>query len=105
MKVKRNDSVVVISGKDAGKKGKVISAFPAENRIKVDGVNVQKKSKKGKKFFGCEKYPDCDFVTWDTPVEDKCPKCNDGTTLFKKGGKMFCRKEGCGYEVEIKKEK
>lgn len=66
---------------------------------------LQKKSKKGKKFFGCEDNPTCDFMTWDTPVSDKCPKCNDGTTLFKKGGKMFCLKEGCGYEVAIKKEK
>ena len=48
MKVKRNDNVVVISGSDAGKKGKVLSAFPAENRIKVDGVNVQKKAKKAR---------------------------------------------------------
>lgn len=66
---------------------------------------LQKKSKKGKKYFGCEDNPNCDFMTWDTPVSDKCPKCNDGTTLFKKGGKMFCLKEGCGYEVAIKKEK
>ncbi len=66
---------------------------------------LQKKSKKGKKYFGCEDNPACDFMTWDTPVSDKCPKCNDGTTLFKKGGKMFCLKEGCGYETTIKKEK
>lgn len=64
---------------------------------------LAQKSKKGKKFFGCEGYPDCSFMTWDTPVSDKCPKCNDGTTLFKKGGKMFCLKEGCGYETTIKK--
>lgn len=66
---------------------------------------LQKKSKKGKKYFGCEDNPTCDFMTWDTPVSDKCPKCNDGTTLFKKGGKLFCLKEGCGYETVIKKEK
>ncbi len=66
---------------------------------------LAKKSKKGKKYFGCEDNPTCPFMTWDTPVSDKCPKCNDGTTLFKKGGKMFCLKEGCGYEVAIKKEK
>ena len=66
---------------------------------------LQKKSKKGKKYFGCEDNPNCEFMTWDTPVSDKCPKCNDGTTLFKKGGKMFCLKDGCGYEVAIKKEK
>ncbi|MGN0665464.1 MAG: type I DNA topoisomerase [Huintestinicola sp.] len=66
---------------------------------------LQKKSKKGKKYFGCEDNPTCDFMTWDTPVSDKCPKCGDGTTLFKKSGKLFCLKEGCGYEVAIKKEK
>ena len=66
---------------------------------------LQKKSKKGKKYFGCEDNPTSDFMTWDTPVSDKCPKCNDGTTLFKKGGKLFCLKEGCGYETVIKKEK
>ena len=48
MKVKKNDTVVVISGKDAGKTGKVLTAFPAENRISVDGVNVQKKSKRAR---------------------------------------------------------
>ncbi len=66
---------------------------------------LQKKSKKGKKYFGCEDNPNCDFMTWDTPVSDKCPKCGDGTTLFKKGGKMFCLKEGCGYEVAVRKDK
>lgn len=64
-----------------------------------------KKSKKGKKYYGCEDNPTCDFMTWDMPVSDKCPKCNDGSTLFKKAGRMFCLKEGCGYEVAIKKEK
>jgi len=66
---------------------------------------LQKKSKKGKKYFGCEDNPNCDFMTWDTPVSDKCPKCNDGTTLFKKGGKLFCLKEGCGYETAVRKDK
>ena len=66
---------------------------------------LQKKSKKGKKYFGCEDNPTCDFMTWDTPVSDKCPKCNDGTTLFKKSGKLHCLKDGCGYEIAIKKDK
>ncbi len=62
---------------------------------------VAKKSKKGKKFYGCEGYPECDFVTWDTPVADKCPNCKDGTTMYKKGSKLFCTK--CGYSETIKK--
>ena len=64
---------------------------------------LQKKSKKGKKYFGCEDNPTCEFMTWDTPVSDKCPKCNDGATLFKKSGKLFCLKEGCGYETAVRK--
>ena len=48
MKVKKNDTVLVLTGKDAGKTGKVIASIPADNKIKVDGVNVQKKSKKAR---------------------------------------------------------
>lgn len=62
------------------------------------GKMLAKKSKKGKPFFGCENYKDCNFMTWDTPLEDKCPKC--GSTLFKKVGKqgqVYCAKDGCGY--------
>ena len=48
MKVKKNDTVLVITGKDNGKTGKVLRAMPAENRIVVDGINVQKKHKKAR---------------------------------------------------------
>ena len=48
MKVKKNDTVLVLTGKDAGKTGKVIASNPADNKIKVDGVNVQLKSKKAR---------------------------------------------------------
>ena len=60
-----------------------------------------KKSKKGKIYYGCEHNPQCPFMTWDKPVEEKCPSC--GSTLFQKagrGGKLHCLKEGCGYEKE-----
>ena len=63
---------------------------------------VAKKSKKGRTFYGCEGYPDCNFMTWYTPVEDKCPKC--GSSLFKKGGKngkLLCEKPNCGYERSL----
>ena len=65
---------------------------------------LQKKSKKGKKYFGCEDNPTCSFMTWDTPVTEKCPRCD--ATLFQKGGKsgkLICHKEGCGFEKELKK--
>lgn len=63
------------------------------------GRVLEKKSKSGKVFFGCEKYPECTFTTWDAPVTDQCPDC--GSTLFRKkgrGGKIHCLKPGCGYE-------
>ncbi len=62
---------------------------------------VAQKSKKGRTFYGCAGYPECNFMTWEKPLEDKCPKC--GSTLFKKMGKygkVHCLKEGCGYEKE-----
>lgn len=66
------------------------------------GTVVAKKSKKGRNFFGCEKYPDCNFMTWNTPIEEKCPKC--GASLFKKGGRtgmILCEKPECGYERKL----
>lgn len=46
---------------------------------------IEKKSTKGRIFYGCEKYPDCKFVSWDEPVSQICPKC--GNTMFRKKGK------------------
>jgi DNA topoisomerase-1 len=66
------------------------------------GTVVAKKSKKGRNFFGCEKYPDCNFMTWNTPIEEKCPKCE--SSLFKKGGRtgmILCEKPECGYERKL----
>lgn len=62
------------------------------------GKMLEKKSKRGRKFFGCEKNPTCSFMTWDEPLAEICPQC--GSTLFKKTGKdamIHCLKEGCGY--------
>ena len=60
---------------------------------------VAKKTKTGRTFYGCSGYPGCTFMTWDTPIEDRCPKC--GSTLFRTNGrfkKIHCLKEGCGFE-------
>ena len=48
MKIKKDDTVLVITGKDAGKTGKVLKAFPKENRIIVEGVNIQTRHQKAK---------------------------------------------------------
>lgn len=68
---------------------------------KCGGKMLAKKSKKGKPFYGCENYKDCNYMTWDLPLPDACPKC--GKTLFKKAGKqgrIYCANEGCDYERE-----
>ena len=63
------------------------------------GRMLERKSTKGRIYYGCERYPDCDFMTWDVPVATKCEKC--GSTLFRKGHKLYCAKEGCGFEMPV----
>ncbi|WDP88600.1 MAG: type I DNA topoisomerase [Desulfobacter sp.] len=70
-----------------------------------EGTIVEKKSKRGKVFYGCSKYPDCDFASWDKPVAKTCPQC-DGAYLVqketKRDGKFLkCPKKGCGYKESI----
>ena len=67
------------------------------------GKMVLKKSKRGRSFYGCSAYPDCNFMTWNIPTEEKCPQC--GSSLFKTTGRVkmiHCLKEGCGYEKSAK---
>ena len=59
---------------------------------------MEKTSKKNRKFYGCEKYPDCDFVSWEMPIVEKCPKC--GSFMVQKRGKRgeaihLCANETC----------
>ena len=63
---------------------------------------ILKKTKKGRMFYGCEGYPECDFVSWQKPSDKKCPKC--GGYMFEKGSKLVCADETCGY-VESKNDK
>lgn len=63
---------------------------------------ILKKSKRGRSFYGCSAFPDCNFMTWNIPTEEKCPNCS--STLFQKGGKsgmLICEKEGCGYSRPV----
>ena len=60
---------------------------------------ISKKTKRGKRFYGCSNYPKCNFASWDEPLLEKCPKC--GEMLFKKTGKedkIYCKNEQCDYE-------
>ena len=74
------------------------------NCPRCGGKMLLKKSKKGRSFYGCEKFPDCNFMTWNVPSKEICPDC--GKTLFIKGGKkgkLVCENTDCGYERELKK--
>ena len=54
-----------------------------------------KKTRKGRKFYGCLDNPECDFMSWARPVEQKCPKC--GSYMVAKGNKYACAGETCGF--------
>ena len=69
---------------------------------KCGGRMLLRKSAKGRVYYGCENYPNCDFMTWDEPVAQTCEKC--GATLFKKGSRLYCAKEGCGFEPQVNKQ-
>ncbi|ADL07846.1 type I DNA topoisomerase [Thermosediminibacter oceani] len=68
-----------------------------------EGVIVVRKSKKGRKFYGCSNYPNCEFVTWDPPSETPCPRCG-GLMVVKstKSGKITaCTNTECGYKDQV----
>jgi DNA topoisomerase-1 len=75
---------------------------PLENKIIKTGVTcpkceqgeiIGKKTKKGKLFYGCSKWPDCDFALWDKPTGEKCPKC--GEMVVEKNKKTKCSNKNC----------
>lgn len=66
------------------------------------GDIIGKKSKKGYAFYGCGNYPECNFMTWDKPTGEACPKC--GKSLFKgRGGVISCGNEDCDYTTKAPK--
>lgn len=62
---------------------------------------LSKQSKKKTIYYSCEKYPDCQFSSWDMPTNEKCPKC--GKMLYRKKGKpqLICHDKDCGYKVDV----
>lgn len=68
-----------------------------------EGEIVQRKSKYGKIFYGCNKYPDCDFVMWNEPTGDVCPKCSSllAKKVLKKGTFIQCSKKECDYSQQV----
>lgn len=62
---------------------------------------VMKKTKKGRRYFGCIDNPECDFMVWQKPSTQKCPQC--GSIMVEKGNKLACIDENCGYVAEKEK--
>ena len=66
------------------------------------GKIIIKKTKKGRKYYGCENNPECEFMSWNKPINEKCPKCN--SYMLEKGGKKkiaICSNEDCRYSKEL----
>ena len=106
MKVKKNDTVLVLTGKDNGKTGKVLRALPGDNRVVVDGVNVQKKHKKARSAQETS-----GIVEQAGPIDASnvlviCPVCGKATRVAHAvvdGKKVrVCKK--CGKPLDVKAE-
>ena len=65
------------------------------------GEVVIKKTKKGRRYYGCENHPECEFMSWQKPSDKKCPRC--GGYMVEKGNKLVCHEEQCGYVEEMPK--
>ncbi len=71
---------------------------------KCGGRLLEKNSRKNRKFYGCEHYPECDFVSWDMPAKEKCEKCGSYMTVkhTKKGEEWhICANEACRHKVKV----
>ena len=106
MKVKKNDTVLVITGKDAGKTAKVLTALPKANKVIVDGINVQKKHKKARSAQEVSAIQNQSGPIDASNVMVVCPVCNKATRVAYavEGDKKarICKK--CGASLDVTKE-
>lgn len=106
MKVKKNDTVLVLTGKDAGKTAKVLVAMPKDNRVVVDGINVQKKNKKARSAQEVSSIQNQSGAIDASNVMVVCPACGKATRVAYKveGDKKarVCKK--CGAILDATKE-
>lgn len=106
MKVKKNDTVLVVTGKDAGKTAKVLVALPKDNRVIVDGINVQKKHKKARSAQEVSSIQNQSGAIDASNVLVVCPACGKATRVAYKveGDKKVrvCKK--CGAVLDGAKE-
>ena len=67
---------------------------------KCGGDIVVKRTKKGRIYYGCANYPECEFMSWARPVKETCPKC--GGLMVRRGNKLVCADSACGYSASVK---
>ncbi len=103
MKIKKGDTVLIIAGKDRGKKGSVLHVFPKMEKVSVEGVNLlkkhispqkQKQQQKGKKKGQVVEFPAPIHVS---NVKVVCSKCGKATRTWEKEGKRTCKK--CNQKI------
>ena len=101
MNVKKNDTVIVLSGKDKGKKGKVLEAMPTAGKVVVEGVNVATCHVKPKKQGDQGGILQKEAPLYACKVQRVCPKCNKGTRVAHKieGDKKIRVCKHCGAEL------
>ena len=63
---------------------------------------VIRKTKKGRKYYGCENNPECEFMSWQKPSKEKCPEC--GGYMVEKGNRLVCANKECGYVTALKRD-
>lgn len=67
------------------------------------GEVIERKSKKNRIFYGCDRYPECEFVSWDKPIARNCPKCDHYLVQKKVRGGLQVKCSNCDYEEEVQK--
>ena len=65
------------------------------------GELILKRTRKGRRYFGCENSPECTFMSWSKPVEKRCPEC--GSYMTERGNKLVCANEACGHREDASK--
>ena len=102
MSIKKDDLVIVLSGKDKGKKGKVLSVMPKEGKVIVEKVNVVSRHTKARKQGEQSGILQKEAPLYACKVQKVCPKCNKATRPAHKllaDGKKVCVCKKCGAEI------
>lgn len=101
MKIKKGDNVLVISGKDRGRKGKIIDVLPKEDKIVIEGMNIHKKHAKPKKQGEKGQKVEIPAPFYASNVKVVCPKCTKairvGYKITSEKKYRICKK--CGEEI------